>query len=112
MLYGNLRQNRPSNLGDASHLLLAGRKRPASQLGDYRHRSDAQLEDHRDVLRGERWKLQHVRSLSALPTDADLLASLKQGKPLERPGNACSPHAAVPWSESFHSKEQVFQCSH
>ncbi len=33
--------------------------------------------DPRDVLRGDRWKLQRVRSLSALPTDADLLASLK-----------------------------------
>ena len=111
MLYGNLRQKLPCKLGDASHLLLAGRKRPASQLGD-RQRSDAQLEDHRGVLRGERWKLQRVRSLSALPTDADLLASLKQGEPLTRPGNACSLHAAVSWSESFHSKAQVLLRSH
>ena len=37
-------------------------------------------EDHRDLLRGDRWKLQRVRSLSTLPSDADLLASLKQGE--------------------------------
>lgn len=29
------------------------------------------------MLRGDRWKLLRVQSLSALPSDADLLASLK-----------------------------------
>ena len=58
----------------------AGRKRPAPQLQADRHRSEMLAEDHRDLLRGERWKLQRVRSLSTLPSDADLLASLKQGE--------------------------------
>ena len=46
--------------------------------------------DPRDVLRGEKWKLQRVRSLSALPTDADLLASLK-GECISQPAHF--PHS-------------------
>ncbi len=45
--------------------------------------------DHRGVLRGERWKLQRVRSLSALPTDADLLAGLKQGEQAPSQAGQC-----------------------
>ena len=60
-------------------LFHAGRKRPGTQLQADRHHSGMLAEDHRDLLRGERWKLQRVRSLSTLPSDADLLASLKQG---------------------------------
>lgn len=105
MLYEKHSQKSTFKLGDASHLLLAGRKRPASQLVD-RHRSDALLEDHREVLRGERWKLQRVRSLSALPTDADLLASLKQGKPLQQARRQLLITCSCSMSKSFyHSKE-------
>ena len=112
MLYERRRQKSTFRLGDASHLLLAGRKRPASQLVD-RHRSEALLEDHRDVLRGERWKLQRVRSLSALPTDADLLASLKQGEPLREARQCLLITYSRSMSKSFHhSKEQVLQWSH
>ena len=60
-------------------LFRAGRKRPGTQLQADRHHSEMLAEDHRDLLRGERWKLQRVRSLSTLPSDADLLAGLKQG---------------------------------
>ena len=70
-------------------LFRAGRKRPAAQLQADRQRSEMLAEDHRDLLRGERWKLQRVRSLSALPSDADLLAGLKQGEA----GLPCFPDA-------------------
>ncbi len=39
--------------------------------------SEALRGGHRDVLRGDKWKLLRVQSLSALPSDADLLAGLK-----------------------------------
>ena len=42
-----------------------------------RHHSEALRGGHRDVLRGDKWKLLRVQSLSALPSDADLLAGLK-----------------------------------
>ena len=57
--------------------LHAGQKRPGAQLQPERHRSEALQGSHREVLRGDQWKLQRVRSLSALPSDADLLAGLK-----------------------------------
>ena len=61
-------------------VLHAGRKRSAGQLQPERHHSEALRGGHRDVLRGDRWKLLRVQSLSALPSDADLLASLKGKK--------------------------------
>ena len=65
------------------------------------------------MLRGERWKLQRVRSLSALPTDADLLASLKQGEPLQEARQCFLITCSCSMSESFHrSKEQNLQWSH
>ena len=45
---------------------------------------------HRDVLRGDRWKLLRVQSLSALPSDADLLASLKGGQAFHSTGQSIS----------------------
>ena len=71
----------PISLISQAQLVLfhAGGKRPGAQLQADRHHSEMLAEDHRDLLRGERWKLQRVRSLSTLPSDADLLAGLKQG---------------------------------
>ena len=77
-------------------LCHAGRKRPGTQLQADRHHSEMLAEDHRDLLRGERWKLQRVRSLSTLPSDADLLASLKQGEGVP----PCSPDALISFEET------------
>ena len=88
-----LERTTPSCFWDVSDGYFAGRKRPATQLQPERYHSEALRGGHREVLRGDRWKLLRVQSLSALPSDADLLASLKGGEAFQGTRQSpSSPH--------------------
>ena len=83
----------PVDLGSIScsyrDVLHAGRKRPAAHMQTERVHSEALGGGHRGVLRGDKWKLQRVQSLSALPSDADLLAGLNGKSIAQRSCHCC-----------------------